>query len=56
MKVVSGMTNMVGFPIEETNRIMDAMTQAEKAGDLEALQWCSRFLRWLWDEGGIIEV
>jgi hypothetical protein len=50
------MTSMVGFPIEETNRIMDAMTQAEKAGDLEALQWCARFLKWLWDEGGIIEV
>jgi hypothetical protein len=55
MKVVSGMTDMVEFPIEETDKIMDAMEQAEKAGDLPALQWCARFLRWLWDEGGIME-
>jgi hypothetical protein len=55
MKVVDGMTDMVEFPIEETDRIMDAMEQAEKAGDLPALQWCARFLRWLWNEGGIME-
>jgi hypothetical protein len=56
MKVVSGMTDMVEFPIEETDRIMDAMEQAEKAGDLPALQWCARFLMWLWGEGNIIGV
>jgi len=56
MKVESGMTEMVEFPIEETDKIMDAMEQAEKAGDLKALQWCARFLRWLWDEGGIVSV
>jgi hypothetical protein len=47
MKVKSGMTDMAMFPIEETDRIMDAMEQAEKAGDLPALQWCARFLMWL---------
>jgi len=56
MKVVSGMTDMVEFPIEETDKIIDAMEQAEKAGDVKALQWCARFLRWLWDEGGIVSV
>jgi hypothetical protein len=56
MKVVSGQTDMVLFPIEETDRIMDAMELAEKAGDLPALQWCARFLRWLWDEGDITSV
>jgi len=54
MKVVSGMTDMVGFPIEETDKIMDAMEQAEKSEDLPALKWCARFLRWLWDEGEIM--
>jgi hypothetical protein len=56
MKVESGMTDMVEFPIEETDKIMEAMEQAEKAGDLKALQWCARFLRWLWDEGGVVSV
>jgi hypothetical protein len=49
-----GMTDMVEFPLAETDKIMDAMEQAEKAGDLEALKWCARFLRWLWDEGDVI--
>jgi hypothetical protein len=49
-----GMTDMVGFPLAETDKIMDAMEQAEKVGDLEALKWCARFLRWLWDEGDVI--
>ena len=56
MKVVSGVTDMVEFPIEETDKIMDALEQAEKSGDLKSLQWCARFLRWLWDEGDVIGV
>ena len=53
MKVKSGMTDMVEFPFHETDKIMDAMKQAEKAGDLPALQWCARLLLWLWDEGDV---
>jgi hypothetical protein len=49
-----GMTDMVVFPLAETDKIMEAMEQAEKAGDMEALKWCARFLRWLWDEGDVI--
>jgi hypothetical protein len=54
MKVISGITDMVMFPIEETDRIVDAMEQAEKTGDLKALQWCARFLIWLWAEAEVI--
>ena len=54
MKVKSGMTDVVGFPLCETDRIMDAMKQAEQAGDLPALKWCARFLLWLWDEGDVM--
>jgi len=49
-----GSTKMVEFPLDETDRIMDAMEQAEKAGDLKALQWCARRLQWLWQEGDVI--
>jgi len=34
MKTEKGMTKMVEFPIHETQNIMDAMEQAEKAGGL----------------------
>jgi hypothetical protein len=54
MRVTDGMTDMVQFPIEETDKTMGTMEQAEKAKDLKALQWCARFLRRLWDEGSVI--
>jgi hypothetical protein len=56
MKVVHGMTRMIGMPRIEAYNVIDAMETAEKAGELKALQWCARFLRWLWDEGGIVSV
>ena len=55
MKVAKdGSTDMVEFPFHETDKIMDAMEQAEKAGDLKALQWCARRLQWLWQEGDVM--
>ncbi|MDR1373679.1 MAG: hypothetical protein LBJ24_01770 [Treponema sp.] len=53
MKLESGMTDVVGLPIDEADRIMDGMEQAEKAGDLEALRWCARMTQWLWDQAEI---
>ena len=47
---------MVELPIHEMLNIMDAMEQAEKAGDLKALQWCARFLKILWDDAEITRV
>ena len=40
------------FPLRETKEIIEAMTQAEEGGDLRALQWCARKLRWLYDFAG----
>jgi hypothetical protein len=53
MKVVSGMTMVVDLPLDEADKIIDAMEQAEKAGDLEGLKWCARRIRWLWDQGEV---
>ncbi|MDR2717177.1 MAG: hypothetical protein LBB89_03810 [Treponema sp.] len=36
------------FPVEETDRVMAEMAQAEKTGDLAALKRCARLLLWLW--------
>jgi len=47
---------MVEFPLYETQNIMEAMEQAEKAGDLKALQWCARFLITLWDDAEVCRV
>ena len=51
----NGSTDMVEFPFDETDKIMDAMKLAEKAGDLKALQWCARRLQWLWQEGSLTD-
>jgi hypothetical protein len=53
MKVVSGMTRVVDLPLDEAEKIMDGMEQAETAGDLEGLKWCARRIRWLWDQGEV---
>ena len=49
------MTDVVGFPLEETDKIMDALELAEQKGDLEALKWCARRLRWLYDPAEVSE-
>jgi hypothetical protein len=54
MKVKDGMTYVVGLPLDEANKITDAMEQAEKTGDLESLRWCARMLKWLYDPAEII--
>ena len=53
MKVEDGSTDFLDFPIEEMERIIEAMEQAGKAGDLKALQWCARRLQWLYEEAEI---
>jgi hypothetical protein len=42
-----GSTDFIHFPVEETNNLMFVLNQAEKDGDLEALQWAVRRLVWL---------
>jgi len=49
-----GSTDVVGFPIEETEKVIKAMELAEKAGDLKALQWCARRLSWLYEASDVI--
>ena len=49
MKAEREFTVTVDFPLEETDGVIEAMSQAAKAGDLAALQWCTRRLEWLWD-------
>jgi hypothetical protein len=51
MKVVDGMTRMIGMPHIEAYNVIDAMETAEKAGDLKALQWCARRIVWLYEQG-----
>ena len=48
-----GMTNMIGFPHWEAWSVIEAIEQAEKAGDIEALKWCARRLVWLYEEGEV---
>ena len=48
-----GMTSMIGFPHMEAWGVIEAMEQAEKAGDIEALKWCARRLCWLYEEGEV---
>ena len=50
MKVERGMTNLVELPFEETDKIMDGMERAGETNDLEALRWCARRLRWLYNQ------
>lgn len=54
MTVKCGMTDVVGFPCEETDKTMDAMQLAEQKGDIDALRWCARRLCWLYDQAEII--
>jgi len=54
MKVEKGMTDVLGFPIEETEKVIEAMEQAEKAGDLPALKWCARGLQFLYKAADVI--
>jgi hypothetical protein len=54
MKIELGMTDVVGLPLDEADKIVDGMEQAEKAGDLEVLRWCARMIRWLWDQSEVI--
>jgi len=37
------------FPLRETKEVIEAMAEAEESGDLKALQWCARKLKWLYD-------
>ena len=50
MKVVSGMTKMIGMPDIEAYNVIDAMEAAEKAGDLKALQWTARRIVWFYEQ------
>jgi hypothetical protein len=48
MKLDNGkMTGFLSFPDEETEKVINAMSGAEKAADMKALQWCARRLVWL---------
>jgi hypothetical protein len=49
------MTAMIGMPHIEAYNVIDAMEQAEKAGDLEALKWCARRLVWLYEQGEVYD-
>jgi hypothetical protein len=48
-----GMTSMIGFPHLEAWSVIEAIEQAEKAADTEALQWCARRLVWLYEQGEV---
>ena len=49
----TGMVSMIGFPHMEAWSVIEAMEQAEKAGDLPALQWCARRMAWLYEQGEV---
>ena len=51
MKVMSGMTKMIGIPHMEGCSVIEAAEQAEKNNDMKALKWCARRLYWLYEEG-----
>ena len=54
MKLDSGgTTEFLAFPLEETEKVIEAMEQAEQAEDIEALKWCARRFVWL---GEIAEI
>ena len=44
---IGGDVDALLFPVEETEAVIEAMSKAEKAGDLESLQWCARRMAWL---------
>ena len=48
MRTENGDTEMLEFPVEETERVIEAMSKAEQTGDLEGLCWASRRLKWLY--------
>ena len=55
MKVVDGMTRMIGMPAFELWNIIDAIEAAEKTADTKALQWCARRLLWFYEQGEVSE-
>ena len=48
-----GTIDMIGFPHWEAWSVIEAMEQAEKAADIEALKWAARRLVWLYEEGEV---
>jgi hypothetical protein len=40
-------TRFLSLPLEETERTLEALKQAEETNDIEALKWCARRLAWL---------
>jgi len=54
MKLDSGrMTDFLSLPADEAERTLEAMKQAERTNDIEALKWCARRLVWLDDTAQI---
>jgi len=43
----TGSTEFLALPAGEAERTIEAMKQAERAGDTEALKWCARRIAWL---------
>ena len=55
MKTGSGRsTDFLALPAEEAERTLEALKQAEKTNDIEALKWCARRLVWLDEVSEII--
>jgi hypothetical protein len=50
-----GATYFLDLPAEEAEKVIEAMKQAEQAGDTEALKWCARRLAWLDEASEIID-
>ena len=51
MKLDEGrMTDFLMLPIKEAEAIIEAMKQAEQAGDIETLSWATRRIVWLYEE------
>jgi hypothetical protein len=44
------MTVFLTFPIEEMEKVIEAMSKAEKEADLKSLQWAARQIKWLYEE------
>ena len=53
MKVVDGMTKMIGMPSFELWNVIEAIEEAEEAADLEALQWAARRIMWFYKQGEV---
>jgi hypothetical protein len=49
------MIEVIGFPHAELKTVLSVMRNAEKAGDVKALQWSARRIAWLYDRAWAID-